>query len=63
MNTYIHGAERDNTCSICKRCEMKINITCVYNKQGYLQKYGLYGDFIKIEQLTNEAFQSSDIFQ
>lgn len=19
MNTYIHGAERDNTCSICKR--------------------------------------------
>lgn len=42
---------------------MKINITGVYNKQGYLQKYGLYGDFIKIEQLTNEAFQSSDIFQ
>lgn len=38
MNAYIHGAERDNTCKYIyvRGCEMKINITCVYNKQGYL---------------------------
>lgn len=44
MNTYIQGAERDNTCSICKRvCGENKQYMCLQQTRLFIEIWTVWG--------------------